>query len=227
MEEFKLELFDGHAIIRDDVNVILIDTGSPITIHKEKSLGFCGKEYTCSTSQMGLNSKELSRLLGMEVTTLLGVDVMKNYRVLLDYTSEKVVFTEGELEGFGERMEFTQFMGIPIIELNVDGNVGRFFLDTGAKLSYLKEALTAKYKAVRTERDFYPNVGEFEVPVFDIEAKIGDEPLEVSFGTLPKLLQGLLNMADVDGIIGYDLFRNFKVGLNLENKYLDYALTGN
>jgi len=54
MQTFKLMLFDGHAIIKDANNTILIDIGAPATIHTANSLVFCSEVHTCTTDYMGI-----------------------------------------------------------------------------------------------------------------------------------------------------------------------------
>ena len=65
-------------------------------------------------------------------------------------------------------------MGIPIIELFINNQKLKFFLDTGAKLSYLSNNFTANYNSIGREIDFYPGVGEFETECYEILTSIGN-----------------------------------------------------
>ncbi len=40
MKSFNLEIFKGHAIIRDADNIILVNTGAPIQSTKQPALAF-------------------------------------------------------------------------------------------------------------------------------------------------------------------------------------------
>jgi hypothetical protein len=40
MKSFNLEIFKGHAIIRDADNIILVDTGAPRTVNQTTSFLF-------------------------------------------------------------------------------------------------------------------------------------------------------------------------------------------
>ena len=92
MKRFEINLFKGHPIITDSENVILVDTGSPATIHNSNSLKFCSEEFNSSIDYMGLTVNKVSEMLGKEITTLLGTDVMSNFIVYFDYKNNIVEF---------------------------------------------------------------------------------------------------------------------------------------
>ena len=114
-------------------------------------------------------------------------------------------------------------MGIPIIELVVNRQLLKFFLDTGAKLSYLSEDFTSGYSSVGIEEDFYPGVGQFETECYDIPTSLGDIDFVVRYGNLPFMLQMTLMLGGTDGIIGFDFFNGFKVLINLKGGVLKYV----
>jgi len=219
MKQFQLQLFKGHPIINDGDNKILIDTGAPSTIHASDSLNFCSESFGCSTNYMGLTVSKISDMLGTEITTLLGADILSDFKILLDYQNQVVEFSEQEIDINGTQVAISNFMGIPIIEITIDNQVLKFFLDTGAKLSYLSESLTRDYDCVGTEEDFYPVVGNFHTNCFEIPTVFGDKEFIVKYGNIPTLLQLPLMLGGTDGIIGFDFFNNFKV----KNNRLKYA----
>lgn len=148
MKSFKLTLFNGHPIIQDEDNIILIDTGAPSTIHKSNNLSFLSLNYECEINYMGLTVNRISEMLGMEITTLLGSDILKNYIISFDYKNEIVQFSEEDFTDDGNEISLSSFMGIPIIELDINNQNLKFFLDTGAKLSYLSNSLTSNYCSI-------------------------------------------------------------------------------
>jgi hypothetical protein len=158
----------------------------------------------------------------MQVTTLLGTDVLSKYKILLDYQNLQVSFSKEEIPFEGAEIGISNFMGIPIIELEVNNQVLKFFLDTGAKLSYLSEDFTSGYSSVGTEEDFYPGVGQFETECYEIPTSIGTNDFVVRYGNLPFMLQMTLMLGGTDGIIGFDFFNSFKVMIDLKNETLSY-----
>lgn len=223
MKQFQIQLFKGHPIINDDENRILIDTGAPSTIHVTDSLNFCSESFGCLTNYMGLTVTKISDMLGTEITTLLGADILSDFKILLDYQNQVIEFNKHEIDIDGTQADISNFMGIPIIKLTVDNQELKFFLDTGAKLSYLSDSLTSNYESVGTDEDFYPGVGKFQTECFDIPTIFGDKEFVVKYGNLPTLLQMTLMLGGTEGIIGFDFFNNFKVVLDLKNDRLKYA----
>jgi hypothetical protein len=173
---------------------------------------------------MGLPASKLSEHLGMQVTTLLGTDVLSKYKILLDYQNLQVSFSKEEISFEGTEIDISNFMGIPIIELEVNNQPLKFFLDTGAKLSYLREDFTSGHSSVGTEEDFYPGVGQFETECYEIPTRLGSNDFSVRYGNLPFMLQMTLILGGTDGIIGFDFFNNFKVMLDLGHEKLLYDI---
>jgi hypothetical protein len=161
MKTFHLTIFDGHPIIEDNGNTILLDTGAPTTIHIADKIEFMGDTHEAATDYMGLTTDSLSELLGTRITTLLAADIMGKYKVIFDYCDKKIFFNEDEIDFDGEKIPFKVVMGIPIIRLSTLSSDIRYFLDTGAKLSYLDETFTEGLEEKGTEEDFYPGVGKF------------------------------------------------------------------
>jgi hypothetical protein len=223
MKQFQIQLFKGHPIINEGENRILIDTGAPTTIHASDSLNFYSESYGCSTNYMGLTVSKISDMLETEITTLLGADILSDYRILLDYQNQVIEFSKQEINIDGTQTDISNFMGIPIIKMTVDNQELKFFLDTGAKLSYLSDSLTSNYESIGTDEDFYPGVGKFQTECFEIPTVFGDNKFIVKYGNLPKLLQMTLMLGGTDGIIGFEFFNNFKVVLDLKNNILKYA----
>jgi hypothetical protein len=222
MKQYTIELFKGHPLLRTANDIILLDTGAPLTIHTSETFNFYDSSYNSMTNYMGLTVQKISELLGCEITTLLGADVLSNYQILIDYKSESVSFSKNEIPFEGTEIAISNFMGIPIVELLIDHQKLKFFLDTGAKLSYLSDGLTGKYPSIGTEEDFYPGIGAFETECFEILTHFGSQVFEVKYGNLPPLLQMTLMMGGTNGIIGFDFFNNFKVVLDLKKNVLKY-----
>ncbi|WP_155800990.1 hypothetical protein [Pontibacter sp. BAB1700] len=152
----------------------------------------------------------------MEITTLLGADILSKYKLLLDYRNTQVSFSKQLIDLGGGVAPISSFMGIPIINLTVAERTVKCFLDTGAKLSYLSKELTQNYESVGAEADFYPGVGKFTTDCYSVSTTYGGNTFDARFGNLPDLPQMTFMLAGTNGIIGYDFFDNFKVMLDLQ-----------
>ncbi|WP_337866715.1 hypothetical protein [Ignavibacterium sp.] len=223
MKRFQITLFKGHPIINDGKNIIFIDTGAPSTIHVSDRLTFYSESFVCETNYMGLTVSKISEMLGTEITTLLGSDVISNFKILFDYKNKIIEFSKEAINFDGTEVDISNFMGIPIIELKIDNQKLKFFLDTGAKISYLSDSVTSKFESIGIDEDFYPVIGKFQTQCFEIPTVFGDHEFIVKYGNLPMLLQMTLMLGETDGIVGFDFFNNFNVVLDLKNNKLKYA----
>ena len=119
----------------------------------------------------------------------------------------------------GEIIPIDTLMNIPILEVEVEGEKVRTFLDTGAKICYFSSQVTNNYNAQSVIEDFYPGIGRFETNVYQIPVTIGRKQLNLLSGNLPSVLQQLLLMANAQGIIGNVLFEYYpKIYYDFVNK---------
>jgi hypothetical protein len=169
------------------------------TIHTSAELSFMGEQFSCATSLMNITSESLSELVGTPLTTLLhlGMDILSQFKILFDYKAGFIGFSKDVIHMKGYTLPFSSYMKIPVIELSIDHVQSKVFLDSGARLSYLLPSLTAGRQSIGEETDFYPGLGSFQTPVFDIESYITGMPFSVKFGNLPLSLQPLLKNANV------------------------------
>ena len=223
MKQFQLEIFKGHPIIMEGEHRILIDTGAPSTIHQSSEIQFCGDDYDCAVNYMGLKISNISELLGMEITTLLGADILSEYKILFDYANKAVTFSKENLNFVGKALDITVFMGISNLQMSVNNQELKFFLDTGARLSFLSSDITRDYKCVGTEEDFYPGVGPFQTDCFEVPTVFDGQLHLFKFGNLPDLLQMTLMLGGTHGIVGYDFFSQYQVLLDIRNRKLTYT----
>lgn len=186
-----------------------------------------GSDYSPGANYLGLTIEKLTELLGMEITTLLGCDIISEYKVLFDYKNRSVIFSDKKNEIEGSEISLTLQMGVPLIKLMIENKMLNFYLDTGAKISYLKEEITENFEKKEVFKDFHPIVGKFETATYDIITTIGDINFNVKYGNLPEALRLTFMIGGTDGIIGKDFFCNFKVLLDIGNYKLKYSSVKN
>ena len=217
---FNCEIIDGHCIVHDNDNIILVDTGFPGTIHHQVSFDFVGKKYYPS-GVAGLSIIQLRELTGInQITTLLGNDIMRDFKVRFDYRNGSLSFFAHDEESGFEDLPLTIKMGVPVIEAGIHSSRHTFFLDSGARLSYLKKEIATSYEQIGQEEDFYPGLGRFHADVYKVPVEIAGYSFTVKAAIPPDSVLSLLEMNNVDGIIGYDLFRAFIVTINIsQGKY--------
>lgn len=214
-ETFKINLVDGHLLISDNGNTILVDTGSPLTIHKENSLAFLGRERRVHTSMSGNDVKAISSLAGIEFSTLLGMDIMSEYRVVFDYQNLELTFLDREEpEMAGDVLPLYNVAGASVVDVEMNGRSLKMAVDTGAPLSYVDNFVTDRLEPCGEKEDFHPIAGRYVTKVYELEGAVGGKPFNGLYGNLPMKLGLPLNMFGINGVIGYDFFKSFKIELD-------------
>lgn len=221
MQTFTYKLIDGHLLVTHSNNTFLIDTGAPASVSKNTYLTFAGKEYTVQRNYMGLTINSLCERIGTDLDSLIGVDILADYCMVIDpRTNELTLSNEEEFNLEGVPLSLELFMGIPIIKVTINNKKCKMFFDTGAKLSYLNPDVTEKYPNLGLTQDFYPGVGSFQTNTYNIQIKLGDEEIELKVGNLPGILQQTLILASTVGILGTAVLSNFVIGLSLKQKII-------
>ena len=211
--DYPLRLVNGYPIALIDGKYVLIDTGSPVTIGDEPEWFFLNELRHPSQDLAGVNAAFLSREVGTRVDILMGTDIMQASYVTLDLQAGLVHFSQRLLHGGGMRVPFKSLMGTPICTLEVAGRLQKMIIDTGAALTYVDKALAAGAVQTGTRQDFYPTIGRFETPVYELPVTIGGEQLTIRCGVLPPLLQQGIRLTGADGILGTQLYEHFIVTL--------------
>ena len=222
---FDINLVDGHLLISDNGNTILVDTGSPLTVHQEDTLCFLGREFPVHTSIMGDGIGSLCRLSGIEFTTLLGMDILSQYRVVFDYDNRQITFLTDEESGLeGTTIPLVNVMGgVKAVTMQINGQQLKVAIDTGAPLSYVDTMVTDGLEPVGEKEDFHPMAGRYTTPVFQLEAVLGGKRFTGSYGNLPAMMGMSLQLMGLDGVVGYDFFRSFKIQFDFRNSSLVIA----
>lgn len=220
MDEFGLMPFGGYLIFEEAGRVFLMDTGSPLTLCRQATFEFLGREYRKPESIAGYDVGNISRLLGRDIDVLLGLDLLSEYVVEVDYANLKIAFGQASSEiDYPINLRLSKVMSYLTFPLTLSGNTLQIIFDTGASISYLDSSLTGSHNPSGEKEDFHPLVGRFVTPLYDMH--IGS-PLdtEVQFGNLPKRIEMVLGLGGIKGIIGFDILKNFKTCIDLPSSTL-------
>jgi len=150
----------------------------------------------------------------LEFTTWMGMDVLSNYKLILDYANEEITFLTQDEPGLeGETVTLHDADGV--YALQVDGWM-YMLVDTRSPLSYISKCFTMSLNYDETQEQFYHGVGRFETPVYNVNCDFCGRKVKIPYGNLPEALDITLMMAHVSGILGHDFFKNFKIMLDFK-----------
>lgn len=209
---FPLHFQAGHLFAEIAGERWLFDTGAPLSFGKARELSLAGERFSLGQRYVGLDAAALSRLMGVNCTGLLGADIIGRFDHLLDVAGGLLTVSTATLAHGGQLLELDDFMGIPIITVHIERRDYRMFLDTGAQISYFQHAALAGFPPAGSLTDFYPGFGEFQTETHRVPASIGDGRFTLRCGSLPRLLGMTLGVANVDGIVGNEIFLDRSVG---------------
>jgi Ca-activated chloride channel homolog len=209
IRDYNLQMVNSHLIAKIEGLSVLIDTGIPISLGAIKEWYFLNEVHPLSQDYMGVTLDYVSRMVGTGVDLLLGADIMKHYYITLDILRNRVSFSSRPLFYSENRCPMTDIMGVPAATFTTAGKNFQMFVDTGAKLSYVEHKIASQYSSIGKEKDFYPGMGEFETPVFEIPFQFGQLKFNLRCGILPPLLDKTLFVTGKSGIIGSELYQRY------------------
>lgn len=219
--EYKLIIRHQHMLIEQEGVNLLIDTGSPKSMHEKGEIIIDGSSFHVSKQIGNIDSSYLSQKIGEDISGLIGMDILNNYEVWFDYKlGELFLFDDNS---FSSWPRGGSLMTIPLLELDVDGRKAKMILDSGAQYSYIGQSFIAKQSTpIATVTDFTPIIGlesfdvslfEMPISVFKLNPQIS-ETYKFAFGKMPLQLSMILERFNIDGIVGIDFFKMFRVVLS-------------
>jgi len=217
MNRYIIKVVDNHIIVEIENNIVLVDTGAPYSVGKGSEIDILEKPYNLSSDYLGITVDKISEYIGTNIDILLGADILSDIYFQINLQDKLLCMDRTPIDIDGATMSVSLFMNIPIIEFEIRGKDIRAFLDTGAKLSYLDSEVTEDYESIGTETDFYPGVGQFSTPTYEVPITLLNQNYLVVFGNLPALLQMTLMMANTSAILGNELFKYFTVSFALQD----------
>lgn len=212
MTEIPLRSKAGHLFLEMDENWWLLDTGAPSSFGDPARVGLADREFEVAEGYMGLTPRKLTELVGVECVGLLGADVLGAFDHILDVAEETITISSDPLEVEGSHVPLEDYLGVPILGVELGGRESRMFFDTGAQYSYFQGEALSDFPQVGPVTDFYPGVGEFETDLHRVPGSIAGVAFELQCGRLPDLLGMTLMMAGTEGIVGNEILSGRTVG---------------
>ena len=216
-EEYPISFENEHFIATIDGKRVLIDTGSPMSLSDGIEFNLMGKQYRFPRQVAQFNIKEISELIGLDIDVLIGTDVLLDHNCAIIYSERRAVFFNRHDVFHGKTIQIQAIMGVPVVNININGNNHRAFLDSCAKLSYVSKSVAESFPEVGDEEDFYPMIGRFITKTYDVAVSFGGAMLNLKCGVLPQTLSSLLSVTGVDAIIGVEIFNYFDISFELKN----------
>ncbi|HXV90170.1 MAG TPA: hypothetical protein VD707_02315 [Gemmatimonadales bacterium] len=222
MESYPLLDVKRHLVIVVGGLTVLLDTGSPASIGRRGLLRLAGRTWEPASDSPVL--AQISAWLGRQVDWLVGVDILATMPVLVDGPGRRVTFGAKSNERGGVKLALELRYAVPEVTIRHGEAAAEAFLDTGAPVSYAAPGAVQGRRPDSSETDFYPLVGPFTTPLYQLDVSVGGRSFSGRFGVLPAQLASVLQLIGERWILGSDYFWNRRLLLDLGAK-LAFDLT--
>lgn len=210
--DFPFSLVAGHVLCEMDGKRILVDTGSPFTIGRERTMRFLGAltDLTVPGPMPTVEAiaAEIRSLPGVsadfDFDVLLGCDVLAGCAMAIDW-DRSVLSLNASPAGTLLPPPEDALRRLPRIWVEVNGHGFRAFADTGARVSYVVPEHVEGATAARSARDFVMGLGTFDTLLATARVRLCGREVEASVGIAGAEVLPLLRAPNVDGIVGTDL----------------------
>ncbi len=202
------------AYITHEGRHFIVDTGSLVSFHPHGRINLHHTAYVAQRSDL------MGKLRGhtkLECEGLIGNDISQAFRIWKSSSRDEVelAFPELSIVDAMEAIPMGSHIGIPTIELSINGSIGTFFLDTGTSMTYLRPGFVTQLPKSRM-REYAPMVGEFDVQMIDVDLEIVPVGYrhQTTVGIFPQQVADTL-LRGVDGILGFNILKEYEFVIDL------------
>lgn len=210
---YPIKLINDHIII-DNGQKLIFDTGSPLSFHKSGTICI-GESIDVPTSLLGISDTYLSEKVGCVVNGLIGMDIISKFPTHIS-VKDGLLFFNDDARYYDRFVRCHNNTGLLCVNLKINGRMAKMIVDSGAKVSYINNDFVAGIMTEGCAYDYSPYIGDFQTSLYKCrtELLVRSVIYEQLYGTPPPLLANLLRQYGVDGIIGVELFKRFRIQIN-------------
>jgi hypothetical protein len=207
---------DELCLLDEGHRKVIVDTGSPLSFSDERILHFLNDRYARSSHAL---LPIIQKYLSSQICGLIGMDILSQYDLSFGYDwglGRWIVkpWQANLLEGDPFRVEY--FGGVPVVEAIVDGMRGKFFLDTGATISFIRKRRIDQQPYLGEAEDFFPTLGIFSTDLYRCRLEFANHEFSDSMGVMPDGLEMLIPDG-IDGIIGLNVLKNSNINFGFKS----------
>ena len=213
---FDADLVKDHFIITDNGKRALIDTGCPFIINDGNK---------CRIPMGECYLQDARENVDPTIDEFRGLEYFAQRKVLFDYRKAVVVIADqgDEVDPAHPVAEFP-ISGLPIrivFSAVIDGVSRNLIFDTGASIAnYITESIATTGTEAGSVFDEHPDpdIGHYEVKLFNLPVEIGGETVDIPFGIQPEKVDHHVQMDGAIGVIGIGLYEKFQVLVDCPNQ---------
>ena len=200
--ELKVRIERDHVVADCGSHLLLLDTGSP-TSFGTAEISWRGEPVDLRQGMAVFPLETINESIGLPFDGLIGADLLLADPCRFDVSAG--VWRWGVEADGGDGCPCSQLMHVPVAQIECDGVLRPFAVDTGASRTYVEPAIAEGMERVGTVEDFYPGMGTFTSDVIELSVLVAGQRVQLSAGVLPESLGFLMSTFGIEGIIGLDV----------------------
>lgn len=179
------------------------------------------KNTKMTAKALGIDFDQISKHVGVPVTTVLGNDNLAKFKVVIDRIRGQILFDAEELPFEGQTVDCSLENKVLCVEVKINGIPHKVVFDTGVAASYAQRTWLDGCIDKGKRIDFHPLAEYYTVPVFRALTEFGGKTFPARYGVMPgSLREKLSRINDVspesfDGILGADVIRNGRAYIDI------------
>ena len=212
-EEFAYANVKGYPLAEIHGRTFLVDTSMPFTL-AERPLVLGGEKIEVADEVVGLSLGKIRSAIDLPMDGVLGANVTDRFALRVK-PQEQVISLDDYQDALPIEVAVENLGGMPVMHETVNGQRLKAALAIGGPLSWVKSDLVAEMSPVGRDRDVLGFVGAVETDIYELPVDIAYRQHKLRFGVLPEALEHLLDMANVQAIIGSELIEHYAMSLNM------------
>ena len=156
-----------------------------------------------------------------------GLEYFARHKVLFDYRKKAVMVADqgDDIMAVHSIAEYPLLRSIVsprlIILIKIAGVERKMVFDSGAYIAnYITKSIATTGTEAGSVFDEHPDLGRYEVKLFNLPVEIGGESVDIPFGSQPAKVDRYVQADGAIGVIGIGLYEKFQVLVDLPNKRL-------
>ena len=158
-----------------------------------------------------LDQGSINKLVGMEISAILGPDFLKDRNVLIDFKTNEISFNSPMPENASIVDIDTSFFGLPVLEMSVNGYALKTAFDTGARYPFVgswKKNEVNLGNAFEQIEDYNPFKGYFTADLHKGNIALGTCEFADTTIAVGNVYDEASSMVHVDAFLGLDCLIN-------------------
>ena len=219
-KQFQLQLIYGLPYIETENEVILVDTGSPHSAHTGLMIDFMGSTYFTKTP--GDFIEQLNKHVLKPITTLLGMDILCHYNLLIDYKNSTIEFSTINTAIEGSQLPLTYHQGLPGIRFTSEGQLMQIMLITASWYSGLTRQHTLELDNGKLITTLGKNFNPCQAWCYHGITLFNGRSFPTRYLEITGPDIAYWSDTGIDGYWGFDFFNHHQVVFNFQNHKIIY-----